>query len=192
MENKEQIEQVEETEETNPTEEKIEEKVKEQEPKFTQEELDNIIQKRLERAMTKAEEERKQAEELAKLSEKERAAKELEIKEKELEQERKEFYRERLELQTTKELDKIGLPIAFTEYVIGDNAEETQDRIKKFNELWETEVEKRRIESLRGKTPVLGGKSQSMTREDIIKMPYKEQIAFKADNLELYNQLMNG
>jgi hypothetical protein len=123
---------------------------------FTQTELDNIIQNRLERAMKKAEDERKQAEELAKLSEKERAKREIEIKEQELLDERNKFYKERLELQTSKELDAIDIPIAFTEFVMAEDAEATQARIKKFVDLWESEVEKRRIESMRGQAPQKG------------------------------------
>lgn len=180
-------EEVEETtEETKPAEEKIENK--EQEGKvFTQEELDNIIKDRLDRAMAKAEKERKQAEELAKLSEKERAKKELEIKEKELEEERVKFYKERLELQTSKELDRIGLPITFTEYVIGEDAETTNERIKKFHQLWETELEKRRIESMKGKTPTMG-KAGAITKESILAIgdPIERKRKI-AENIELFN-----
>lgn len=160
---------------------------KEEEPKFTQSQLDEIIQKRLDRAMTKAEEERKQAEELAKLSAKERAAKELELKEQELEEERKEFYRERLELQTTKELDRLNLPISFTEYVIGDDAESTQERIKAFHELWEEEHEKRRLDSMKGKTPSVG-KLDKITKDSILSIgdPIERKRKI-AENIELFN-----
>ena len=169
---------------TLPNETKTEEK---QEKTFTQDQLDKIIQDRLERAMKKADEDRKQAEELAKLSEKERAKKELEIKEKELEEERKLFYRERLELQTSKELDKLGLPIAFTEYVMGANAEETQVRITEFTKVWETELEKRRIESMKGTTPG-SGKSKGITKEDILSMGNPIERKRKiAENIELFN-----
>lgn len=139
--------------------EKAELEKKNEEPKgktFTQEQLDNIIKDRLERFTKKAEEDRKQAEELAKLSEKERAKAELEIKKKEFEDERKLFYKERLELQTSKELDKLGIPISFTNYVMGDNAEETQANITDFTKLWESELEKRRIDAMKGKTPGSG------------------------------------
>lgn len=176
-------------EETQPTEEKEEEKI-EEEKKFTQEELDEIIQKRLDRAMKKAEEERKQAEELAKLSEKERAEKELELKEQELERERKEFQKERLELQTTKELDKIGLPIAFTKFVIGSNAEETHENIKSFNELWEAELDKRRLDAMKGKTPTSGKSAGATTQEEFNQMSYKERLALKRENEDLYNELI--
>lgn len=179
-------------EDTQPiTEEKEEkEEVKKEEKRFTQEELDDIIQKRLDRAMKKAEEERKQAEELAKLSEKERAEKKLELKEQELERERKEFQKERLELQTTKELDKIGLPIAFTDFVIGSNAEETHERIKLFNELWETELDKRRIDAMKGKTPTKGTTSQSMTKEEFGELTHTQRQNLYNENRELYNQLV--
>ena len=172
-------------EETQP--EKIEEEEK-QGKTFTQEELDKIIQDRLDRAMKKAEEKRIETEQLAKLSERDRSKRELEIKEKELESERKLFYRERLELQTSKELDKLGLPISFTTYVMGDNAEETQVRLTEFAKLWETELQARRIESMKGKTPEIGT-SKGMTKEQFDKLSYEEQREVYNKNLELYREL---
>ena len=172
---------------------------------FTKEELEKRLQSETDRRVSMAiakreeamkeemmaqiEKERKEAEELAKLSEKERAAKELELKEQELEKERKIFYRERLELQTSKELDKLGLPISFTEYVIGEDAEVTHDRIKEFHELWETELERRRIESMKGKTPTIGGKSAVVTQEEFDKMDYVEKRELYNTNIELYREL---
>ncbi len=172
---------IETVEETQPIIEETKEKM------FSQDELDKIIQTRLDRAMKKAEDDRKQAEELAKLSEKERAAKEIEIKQQEFENERKIFYRERLELQTSKELDKLGLPISFTTYVMGDNAEETQVRLTEFAKLWETELQARRIESMKGKTPEIGT-SKGMTKEDILSMgdPIERKRKI-AENIELFN-----
>ena len=174
---------------------------------YTKEEFEKKLQAESDRRVTEAikkreqalkeemkaeiERERKEAEELAKLTEKERAAKELELKEKELEEERKIFYRERLELQTSKELDKLGLPISFTEYVMGEDADATHKRIKEFHELWETELERRRIESMKGRTPTLGGKSAgATTQEEFNQMSYKERLALKRENEDLYNELI--
>lgn len=171
-------------EETQP---KIEEEVK-KEKTFTQEELNSIVQDRVAKLTKKSEDDKKQAEELAKLSEKERAAKEIEIKQQEFEEERKVFYRERLELQTSKELDKLGLPIAFTSYVMGENAEETQTRITEFTKVWETELEKRRLDAMKSKTPGSGTVS-TVTKEQFDKMQYTEQTKLYNENIELYREL---
>lgn len=155
---------------------------------FTQEDMDRIIKDRLERATKKADADRKQAEELAKLSEKERATKELEIKEQEFEDERKQFYKERLELQTSKELDKLGLPIAFTNYVMGENAEETNEKIKLFSELWDKELSSRRIESMKSGTPRTGATS-TVTKEQFEEMDYGDRNELFYSNKKLYDEL---
>lgn len=130
---------------------------------FTQEELDAVVEKRIAREKVKQEElkkqaerEKKQAEELAKLSAEERTKKEFEIEQENFKRQQQEFYRERLELQTTKELDERDLPVSFAKYVIGEDAETTQERINEFEGLWEKELERRRVDAMRGTTPAKG------------------------------------
>lgn len=132
---------------------------------FTQEELDAIVEKRLAREKSKrdelkktAEREKKQAEELAKLSAEERAKKEFEIQQEDFKRQQNEFYRERLELQTTKELDERNLPVSFAQYVLGEDAESTQQRMNEFEAVWEKELEKRRVDAMRGTSPATGKK----------------------------------
>lgn len=163
---------------------------------FTQEELDAIVEKRLareakknEKIQAKAKRDIKQAEELAKLSAEDRAQKEFELEKEDFERQQQEFYRERLELQTTKELDGRDLPVSFAKYVIGDDAEMTRERINEFETLWEHELERRRVSSMRGTTPTKGIKSPALTQEEFDDMKYSERVKiFEADQ-ELYNKL---
>lgn len=166
---------------------------------FTQEELNDIVEKRIAREKAKQDElkkqaelEKKQAEELAKLSAEERAKKEFEFEQEEFKKQQQEFYRERLELQTTKELDERDLPVSFAKYVIGEDAESTQERINEFEGLWEKELERRRVDAMRGKTPSIGGHAPAITQGEFKQMGYKERMELKNNDEELYTKLTKG
>lgn len=124
---------------------------------MTQEELDKIITKRLERERQKAETEKLEAEKLAKMSAEEKAKFELDKQKNEFEKERQKFQNERMELEITKQLSNEDLPVSFAKYLMSDNAESAMSNIKEFKTLWtnslETEVNKR----LKGTTPKSGG-----------------------------------
>ena len=124
---------------------------------FTQEEVDKMITKRLQRERkdieAKIEAERKQAEELAKLSEQEKASKLLELKEKELNDKIRAFESEKLLNETTKQLASKNLPIEFAEMLKGNDAEKTFENIQLFEAKFNEAVEKVVTERLRGNVP---------------------------------------
>ena len=127
---------------------------------FTQEEVDKMISKRLQRERkdikAQIEAERKQAEELAKLSEQEKASKLLELKEKELNDKIKAFENEKLLNETSKQLDSKNLPIEFAEMLKGKDAESTFENIKAFEIKFNEALEKMVTERLRGNVPKAG------------------------------------
>lgn len=141
---------------------------------YTQEELERITQIESDRKVSKAletsrvkweeetrlkiEAERREAEELAKLSEKEKMAKEIETEQNKLAEERKQFYKERLEMQTEKELMKENLPVEFSTFVIGTDAEDTQKRISVFKTKFQEAVEATVNNKLKGTAPKTGDK----------------------------------
>lgn len=153
---------------------------------FTQDELDAIIQKRLDRALSKAEQERKEAEELAKLSEKERSQKEMEKREQEIELERQSIRRERLELQTTKELTTRGLDPDFAPFVLREDAETTKEAIDRLQSLWQRAVETSVNERLKtGYKPVAG---QAPSKLESLKTEYEKETRLDR-KLMLKNQI---
>lgn len=137
--------------------EKVEDNTKNEtvatEKTFTQEEVDSLIQKRLDRALKKAQEEKEEAEKLAKMSEAERQKALFEKEKAEFEEERKKYQREKLELEVTKQLSSKNLPVEFGTYLLGENAEDSFNRIKEFEVKWQQALEKAINERLKGNTP---------------------------------------
>ena len=140
-------------------------------------------QKELEKETAKA---RKEAEELAKLSESERMKVEKEREEmtlakqrEELNKERGEFEKERLRLQAEKELAIRKLPVNFSQYVLGDDAEDTFERIAVLEEEWQKAIETEVNERLKSKTPKMGSSNKKgfLTEAQVDGMTQEEKIA---------------
>ena len=124
---------------------------------FTQEEVDKMISKRLQRERkdieAKIEAERKEAEELAKLSEQEKQKKLFEKQVKEFEETKRAFENEKLLNETSKQLAAKNLPIEFAEMLKGNDAETTFENIKMFEVKFNEALEKMVNERLKGSTP---------------------------------------
>lgn len=123
------------------------------EAKFTQEQVDEIINKRLARERAKFAEQLEskvnEAERLAKLNEEERKQEELRIQQEQFDNERKQFEEmkrqfERTQLlnETQKQLGERDLPIDVAEMLIGANADETKANIDKFEAKWAESLQK--------------------------------------------------
>ena len=123
------------------------------EPTFTQEQVDEIINKRLARERAKFDEQLKnkvsEAERLAKLTEEERRHEELKIQQEQIEQQRKEFEdmkrefeRAQLLNETQKQLGEKNLPIDVAEMLLGKDADSTKANIDKFEAKWLESLQK--------------------------------------------------
>ena len=127
---------------------------------FTQEEVDKMISKRLQRERkdieAKIEAERKEAEELSRLSEQERQKKLFEKQVREFEETKRAFENERLLNETSKQLASKNLPIEFAEMLKGNDAEKTFENIQLFEAKFNEAVEKVVTERLRGNVPKAG------------------------------------
>ena len=162
---------------------------------FTQEEVDKMISKRLQRERkdieAKIEAERREAEELAKLSEQERQKKLFEKQVKEFEETKRAFENERLLNETSKQLASKNLPIEFAEILKGNDAEKTFENIQLFEAKFNEAVEKVVTERLRGNVPktTTSLNSPSITKEQFNKMDLAQRQKLFNDNRELYNEL---
>ena len=162
---------------------------------FTQEEVNEMISKRLQRERkdieAKIEAERKQAEELAKLSEQEKASKLLELKEKELNDKIRAFESEKLLNETTKQLASKNLPVQFAEMLKGNDAEKTFENIQLFESEFNEAVEKAVSERLRGNVPktTITSSAASITKDQFRSMSYMEKMNLYNENKDLFNEL---
>ncbi|SHJ64990.1 protein of unknown function [Hathewaya proteolytica DSM 3090] len=124
---------------------------------MTQEELDKIITKRLERERVKLETEKQEAEKLAKMSAEEKAKFELDKQKSDFEKERQQFLQQKMELEITKQLNTEGLPSNFAKYLMANEAETAMANIKEFKTLWTSALEMEVNKRLTGSTPKSGG-----------------------------------
>ena len=163
---------------------------------FTQDEVDKMISKRLQRERkdikAQIEAERKEAEELAKLSEAEKQKKLFEKQVKEFEETKRAFENERLLNETSKQLASKNLPIQFAEMLKGNDAEKTFENIQLFEAKFNEAVEKVVTERLRGSVPkVATSTNVNITKEQFRNMSYMEKMNLYNENKDLFNELNN-
>lgn len=143
-----------------------------QEPKtYTQDEVDKLLQSEADKRVTEAlktarakwekeykeqlEKEKKEAERLSKLSAEEREKELLKQKEEELAEKERAIRMKELHLDTIEVLAEEGLPVGFAEFLIKDDAETTNENIKKFKKEWQKALSNAVDERIKGKSPRL-------------------------------------
>ena len=145
--------------ETNPGEEEKNEgevKAPENNPvkkTFTQEELEKIIDKRLARERTKLEEEKKKAEQLATMTAEERLKEQLKEKDNLIQEYLTKAQKAELKNKTTKKLKETGLDTSLSDFLMGQDEEETEKKIEAFKNVWDAAMEKAVTANLSVKTP---------------------------------------
>ena len=171
--------------------------VKTEEPvkTFTQEEVNEMIAKRLARETKKIEAEKERAmqlklkaeleesEKLAKMSEAERVKAQAEKERKQFEEERrlhleerKQFEEEKMLRLTMEALEDKKLPGSFAKFLKVDNADDIMDNISVFEKGFNEAVEKAVAERLRGKSPVTSTLSKNTFSMDQLKGMSAEEI----------------
>ena len=162
---------------------------------FTQEEVNEMIAKRLARETKKIEAEKERAmqlklkaeleesEKLAKMSEAERVKAQAEKERKQFEEERrlhleerKQFEEEKMLRLTMEALEDKKLPGSFAKFLKVDNADDIMDNISVFEKGFNEAVEKAVAERLRGKSPVTSTLSKNTFSMDQLKGMSAEEI----------------
>ena len=158
---------------------------------FTQDELDAILAKRLEREFKKYSEnleaEKAEAERLAKLSADER----LKEEQTKFEEERTQFLTQKAELEATKLLNQKGLPIEFTAYVTDLDAEKMTSNIEAFETIWNEALAKEVGNRLKSKTPTTSTTTvvEAMTKQEFAKLSTNERAKLMEQNPNILEQL---
>lgn len=152
---------------------------------FTEEEVQARIQSESDKRVTEAlktarakwekeeAEAKKEAERLQSLSQKEREE-ELKAKQlKELEETKAELERVYLERDTIDRLTEENVPVQFKDFLMGADAQSTNENIKAFKEVYEVEVQRGVEERLKGKTPSAAGQKPKMDAWSLLSEKYK-------------------
>ena len=164
---------------------------------FTQDELNHIVQERVQHAVAKAqkdaEDKIKQAqsegERLAKLTKDERAKEEEAKRLADLEAREKAIAVKELRIETQSLLSDEGLPIEFLDVVMADTAESVKDNIASIRKVFDEAVEKRVNERLTQDKPRRGATAGAMTKAEIMAVQNaSERQKLIAENLELFRK----
>ena len=160
---------------------------------YTQEEVDELLQKETDRRVTaalkKQESKLNEAAKLAAMNEQEKW--EYQLKQREEEIARKEAALALAENKNAaaKLLAEKQIPITLADFVVAQDAETMNSNIKALETVWaealKTEVEQR----LTGKSPAAAQSQGGITKEQFQKMSLAQQAALAATDRELYNAL---
>ena len=163
---------------------------KPQEKLFTQEEVNNIVEKRLNKEKNKWKNEVDQAKRLAEMSAEDRAREQFKIEKAEFERQRAEFERERLLVQTQRELSTKNIPVEFADMLVKEDAESTKAAIDSFASLYNQSVEKGVSNKMKGRPPkTKQTSSDGLDRAAFMKLSLAEQQKMAKENPERYKEL---
>lgn len=143
---------------------------------FTQQELDDIVEARVARAVKKAQKDaeekiqkaQSEGERLAKMTKDERAKEEEAKRLSALEEREKALATKELQIEARNLLSEEGLPADFLDVVMADTADQVKENITNVRKLFDAAVEKRVNERLTQKTPRTGTGAVSMTKAEIM------------------------
>ena len=165
---------------------------------FTQDEVNAMIQKRLDRALKDKESEienaRTEAAKLAKMNKDQKKDYELQQAQQQAEDARAQLARYQLRDAARKQLVDGGYTPtdADIDLIVTDKAESTQANAKALLDMVERIKSSVRNDLLKGTTPKAGGPQVKTPSESQFgKMSYSERLQLKNDNPELYSQLVN-
>lgn len=143
---------------------------------FTQQELDDIVEARVARAVKKAQKDaeeqiqkaQSEGERLAKLSKDERLKEEQAKRLSELEKREHDLAMKELSIEARSLLSEEGLPVEFLDIVMADTAESVKDNISNLRTVFDQAVEKRVDERLTQSKVRTGSTAGAMSKQDIM------------------------
>lgn len=173
------------TEET--TAEQVEE-TKAPELKYTDEDVNKIVAKKIAKERERAKAEADEAARLAAMTEQERTAAELKKALDEVEALRAEKARNEMRTTARKMLSDASVPVSdeLLNVLVTNDADTTKAAVENFAAMFRAELDKAVKKTLGGEPPKVGG-TKTLTKEDILAVENREERQkLIADNLELF------
>lgn len=163
---------------------------------LTQEQVNEIVQKRLAKEQAKWEkklaDEKAEAKRLAEMDAEQRKQAEFDKRLKELEAKEAELKLQESKLETAKVLKEHGLHEGFVDFVIGADNDATLERINNLEKIFKAAVKEAVDAKLPSNTPPAGGNpngNKDMTKEEFKKLPLSKQNELYVKDPEKYKQL---
>lgn len=185
------VETVEDVEKVTAEPEEHQEKPKD-EKKYTDADVDKIINKKFAKWKEEAEKAEKEAEKLRKMNTEQKAEYEAKKQSERIAELEAQINRNGLEKEASKMLFEAGITADETvlDFVVRNNAEDTQQSVQSLIGLVNTLAEAKVQTMLVGKTPTKQEETgQGITKEQFRKMGYQSRNELFQTNPELYNQL---
>lgn len=164
-------------------------------PKFTQTQVNKMIQDRVNRLERDKQKAIDEAEKLAKMNADEKREYELEKLQRENEELKAAQSRFELGKEATKMLATTGITATdeILDFVVREDAETTSEAVKSFADLVDKVSDERMKEKLKGNPPKKQPNgAKPITKQDVTKMSYSEHLEFKRTQPDLYKQIMNN
>ena len=168
---------------------------------YTKKELGAIVAREVEKALgeerQKRENQKTEAQKLEDMTDEEKAAYRQRQKDSEMDELKRKVARMELSKTAAKLLRESELEPSdeILDFVVGKDAEETDENIKRFVKIKDAIVLAAEKARNTGKTPkvVTGGDgTKKLTKDDIIKMSYKDVLAYKTKHPEDYKKIMEA
>lgn len=162
-------------------------------PAPTEPNIDDMVKRAVSEARKEWEAKLDQAEKYKKMTKDEREKAELLDKIAEQEKLLAESRFNNLKYEVSKTLVEKNIPLEFLEFIVVNNAEDTQNRINEFAKIYNKsvngEVKKKFGED--NTTPKIDSNLNPITKEDFHKMSYNERVKLYEENKDLYLKLSN-
>lgn len=165
---------------------------------YTQEEVNALLQQETDRRVTSAlkkqqekfNQEKSEAEKLAQMNDEQKRQYEYEKKVAELEKREKDFNIMQNKVSASKIMVEKGLPIAFVDYIVAEDADTMMSNITTFETQWKAAIADAVSARIASKSPNSGSVSQTgLSSEGFKKMSVAQQAELYRTNPELYKQL---
>lgn len=157
---------------------------------LTEKELQSMIDKRVSQALATQKKKLDEAYRLANMTAEEKREHEYNERLKALEAREAELAKRELMAELTKQLSEKNLPIESAEFLLGVDADTTNQNLKAFEKMFNKAVSARVAQCLGGNVPQAStNETSAITKEQFRKMSLAQQAQLYRENPELYNQL---
>ena len=175
-----------------PAEPTIEEQPQD-EKKYTDADVDEIINKKFAKWKSEQEAKENEAKKLAKMNADEKQKYQLDQREQELANREQVLVRKELTAEAKAMLSERGLPVELVGVIDLTSAETVTDSVASIQKSWEEAVQKGIAERTKGGAPIKTAPQQSteLTKAQFYRMSHAEKANLKQTNPELYNSFLD-